>query len=369
LRPTFSLTPGYERYRSSANIPPLLPEKYSLFSFPLQANYELDLFGKNHLKVASAKKMEQEVEQDRRVVELAITSAVAGAYVNLIQTDALIQTTQALVDNLSEIIQLDQQLFQVGVIPYDNVYLAQEDYALYHQNLSLYKGQQAVFAHQLSVLTGITPQTEQTMKRVTLDKLDFPQVLPIGVPSELLTRRPDIIEAELALEKAHIDVKEARREFFPTIDLTGQFGFQTTSLASIFAWGSKFLEAAGTLTQPLYTGGFNTANLHYQKAVALEQLNNYHNVLLSAFQDVEDSLALLKANYGEYQANLSQIKSSQGFINIADTRYTIGVGTKLDLLNTQRQLLTYQIVAEQNKGQSVIDLVSLYKALGGGYSP
>jgi NodT family efflux transporter outer membrane factor (OMF) lipoprotein len=380
LLPSLSVQADAERMRTSANISTttasgsgnsnVAPRRsLDIFTFPLQASYELDLFGKNRLKVQSAKKFQEEMTEDRRVVELSVTSAVAAAYVNLLQADALIQTTQDIIDHLNQSIALRQQLYKGGVIPYDTVLVSEETLAQNSQSLAQYKSQQAVFAHQLSILTNLPPQSPNHLERTSLEHLSLPETLFTGLPSKLLTRRPDVVEAELGLEKANIDVKEARREFFPTLDLTNLIGFSAGKLFQMFDWGSRILDAEGALTQTLFTGGYKTSFLHYQKAVAVEQLNNYRSVLLSAFEDVEDSLSLLKANDTEYQQNLAEIDKAQHFADLANTRFSGGAGTKLDLLDAQTQVLTYQLSAEQNKAQSIIDLVSLYKALGGGYTP
>jgi len=380
LLPSLSTQPSVERLRTSDNIKTttasatgasnVAPRRaLDIFTFPLQASYELDLFGKNRLKVQSAKKYQEEVMQDRRVVELSITSAVAAAYINLLQADAMIQTTQDIIDHLNQSIALRQRLFTGGVIPYDTVLVYQENLAQNEQALVQYKSQQALFAHQLSILTNVPPQSARQMERASLEHVSLPETIFTGLPSKLLTRRPDVVEAELGLEKANIDVKEARREFYPTLDLTTLIGFSAGQLFQLFDWGSRILEAVASLSQSLYTGGYKTSYLKYQKAVAVEQLNNYRATLLAAFQDVENSLSLLQANDKEYHVNLLEMEQAQHYVDLTNRRFVGGAGTKLDLLDAQTQLLTYQVLAEQNKGQSIVDLISLYKALGGGYTP
>ena len=377
LRPTVNLQPEFQRVKTSDTVPVqeqngsiVIPkgQTSNLYSFPLVASYELDLFGKNRLKVQSSQKIEQATVQNKRVVELAISSQVAGAYLNLVQTDALIKTTEELINVTSQSVQLYRQLYTGGVIPYDTVLLTEQNLAQYRQNLAEYKNQRSVFAHQLSILMAVKPQIQEHMQRQTIDDLNFPHDIPVGIPSQLLTHRPDVIEAELNMQSANINVKEARREFFPSLVLSGDMGFSSGLLSEFFYWGSHIYQMAATMVQSLYTGGLKTANLKYNKAVLEEQLNNYYNVLLSAFNDVENSLALFKTNYAEYQENVSEINTSTHYVGLAETRYKTGVGTRLDYLNAQNQFLTYKLLSQQNKSKSLIDLVSLYTSLGGGYS-
>ena len=241
--PSFAIENDFERLRTSDNISTSqtadtgtkVPSNNSinLYNFPLSVNYELDLFGKNKLKVQSAKKTEEEAIQEQRVITLTVTSEILGAYFNFIQTDASIKTTNALINNLNETLKLKQQLYKGGVISYDDILTTEQDLSHNKENLTEYEGQRSVFAHQLCILTGAKPLQENQIKSSTIDQLNFPKDIPVGIPSQLLTHRPDVVEAELALEKANIDVKEARREFFPSINLAGDFGFSAIKLASI----------------------------------------------------------------------------------------------------------------------------------------
>ena len=319
LLPNIAFSPSYERVRTSSTVSTQTSTSGStisggkmlnLYTFPLQASYQLDIFGQNRLKVDSAKKLEMESEIGYKIVQLTISSEVAGAYLNLMQTDALIKTTQALIDNRNLSVKLRRQLFVGGVIPYDTVLLTEQQLSGYRENLAQYKSQRSVFAHQLNVLTGIKPIDEDQIKRSTIDQASIPLDIKVGIPSELLTHRPDVKQAELALQKANIDVKEAKRQFFPIFNLNGDFGFQTDSIHQLFDWKSRIYSFGVTAFQSLYTGGSNTANLKYQKAVAEEQLNNYFSTLISAFGDVENSLALFKDNFAEYQENLREISAS-----------------------------------------------------------
>lgn len=370
-RPNIFLNGSFQRQRTSGSQPitSVQGKTYNLYTLPLQATYQLDIFGQNRLQIDSAKKLEQEAEVSSKIIELEISSEVAGAYFNLMQTDALIKTTQALIENRANSVKLRRQLFVGGVIPYDTVLLTEQQLAAYSENLAQYKSSRSIFAHQLNVLMGLKPINEDQIKRSTIDQSSIPLNVDVGIPSEIVIHRPDVEIAEIALQKANIDVKQARRQFFPTFNLNSYIGYQSQVLAELFDWKSRIYEIGASALQSLYTGGYNTANLKYKKAVAQEQLNNYFSVLIGAFGDVENSIALFKDNYAQYNENIGEIKTSQHYAGLAQVRYTAGVGTSLDYLDAESQVLSYQLLAYQNKSQSLIDIVSIYNALGGGLAP
>lgn len=342
---------------------------YSIYSVPIVASYQMDLWGKNYLLTKSAKKVVEEQRQAARAIALTLVTNVASAYFNLLKADSQIQVLNDLVTNTQQSLDIQQQLFQTGITPYDPMLLTAENLASYQQTLIQYQGQQGIYAHQLMVLTGRNPKAYTDIPRLSLDALQFPSSIPVGIPGELVTHRPDIVQNEIALEKADIDVREARREFLPTLTLTGSFGFASRELDQLFNWKNHAASLIGQAGQSLFTGGAKTAYLQLQKVRAQEQLRIYQSTLLHAYQQVEDSLSSLKADYSGYQTNLQEIEISKHAVTLNETRFRQGISPKLDWLTAQRQLLTFQQVAQQNKANSLIDLVSLYGALGGGYTP
>ena len=365
-RPYISLGAGSQHLRSISQSTGAL-NTLNLYDMPLQASFELDLFGKNKLKVESVQKIEEEQIKENEISRLTISSEVTAAYFNLIESDALIKTSQDLIDDLNQSLKLRQMLYEGGVIAYDDVFLTEKNLSQAKESLTEFLNQRDTFAHQLCVLRGIKPQSEKYISRASIDELNIPPNIPVGIPSALITHRPDVVEAELALEKLHIDVNEARKEFLPSINLTGAFGFASDKLSNLFNWGNDIFQLGGGLLQPLYTGGYNTAKLKYEKALAEEKLHNYYSVLLTSFKEVEDSLALFKNHYNDYQEMSSEIGKDKHYVDLAQIRVNAGFGTRLDYLDTKRQLLSDEILVQQNKIKSMIDIISLYKALGGGY--
>ena len=337
---------------------------YNLYTVPLVATYEVDVWGKNRLKVKSARIAIEQQTQLARATALNLSTQVAAAYFNLLRTDAQIATAQALLANAKQTMAIQQGLFTSGIIPYDGLLLTAEDLAAYQQTLVQANGQQGLYAHQLMFLTGAPPVTQEHIERADLQALVFPSDIPTGIPSELIVRRPDIVASELLLKQSAINVSEARREFLPTINLVGSFGFASRELANLFDWKSHAASLTSVLNQSLFAGGAHFANLKLQKSLAAQQIQAYQSTLLKAFQQVEDSIVTLKADYGGYQQNLVAIRFADKAVALNQSRFNMGISPKLAVLMAQRQQLQFQQLANQNKASSLVDLVNLYSALG-----
>jgi NodT family efflux transporter outer membrane factor (OMF) lipoprotein len=342
---------------------------FNLYSVPLIATYEVDLWGKNRMKVKSARMSIEQQSQLAKAMALNISTQVATAYMNLLRLDAQISTAQALLDNGKQTMAIQQLLFESGISSYDALLITSEDLAGYQQNLTQAQGQLGVYAHQLMLLRGEPPVAAENIQRAKLSAIQFPTDIPTGIPSELITRRPDIVASEIAMRQTYVNVSEARREFLPTINLVGSLGYASRDISNLFDWKSHTGNLISVLDQSLFSGGAKIANLRLQKSLALQQMQNYQGALLRAFQQVEDSLVTMKADYGGYQQNLLAIQFSEKAVKLNDNRYKLGISPRLDTLTARRQLLQFQQVANQNKASSLVDLVNLYSALGGGYTP
>jgi NodT family efflux transporter outer membrane factor (OMF) lipoprotein len=339
---------------------------FNLYTVPLIATYEVDLWGKNRTKTRSARLGIEQQTQLARAMSLNISTQVATAYLNLLRLDSQIATAKALLENAQQTMAIQQLLFQSGIRSYDSLLITAEDIAGYQQTLTQAEGQRGVYAHQLMMLSGEPPVTAENIQRAHLEDIAFPADIPIGVPSELLTRRPDVMASELAMKQSYVNVSEARREFLPTINLVGSLGYASRELAQLFDWKSHAGSLTSVLDQSLFSGGAKLANLRLQKSLALQQIQNYQGVLLRAFQQVEDSLVTMKADYGGYQQNQLAVQASEKAVGLTESRFKLGISPKLDILTARRQLLQFQQVANQNKASYLVDLVNLYSALGGG---
>jgi multidrug efflux system outer membrane protein len=192
--------------------------------------------------------------------------------------------------------------------------------------------------------------------------------LPAGLPSEVLTRRPDVRQAEQQLIAANANIGAARAAFFPRISLTGSVGSASSELDGLFKSGSKAWSVSGNLLQPIFDAGRNSANLDLAKTNREIAVAQYEKSIQNAFREVQDALAG-RATLGEQaRAQLAQANAEQTRFRLADLRYRNGAASFLDVLDAQRALFTAQQAVVQVQAAVVQNQVNLYKVLGGGWT-
>jgi len=230
--------------------------------------------------------------------------------------------------------------------------------------LYLVQQQRAQFEHAIAVLTGNPAASFSVpMRPLTL----APVPVPLGVPTDLLERRPDIAAAErqMAYENAQIGVATAA--FFPQLTLSGAAGYQSTSITNLISAPSAIWSLGGDLLQPVFNGGRNRANLQYVKHTYDETVANYRQTVLVAFQQVEDGLSGLTELSQAANTQNAAVADARRALEIANNRYVGGVTSYLDVITAQSTLLTNERLATQLLGQQMVTEVALIKALGGSW--
>lgn len=351
----------------SGNLPSGLANPLKLFVLPLQVSYELDLWGKNLAQIRSARKQVEATEMQSLSVLNSLSSEVASAYINLLRMDSLIRTEQENLVLLQRVSTLKKSQRQAGLIAYEEVLRADRNVARAETSLIGYRQQQAVFSHELSILTGSPPASADRLERSTLELMTLPRETEAGLPSELLTRRPDIRVQEKLLQSARIDVSVARKAFLPTINLGGSFVLGSTQFNQLFNWKNFANVESATVNQPVFKGGKLFAELDYRKARQKEQMENYRQTVLNAFKDVEDSLAFLRQGYESSQSNGQQMALTKKELELTQDLYRQGLTSRLNVLQAESELIRYRQQSSQSKADTAIATVSLFKALGGGY--
>lgn len=367
--PSISFDPAAYRIALPNNSQDLLPVDNPLhvYTLPLNASYELDLWGKNLDGIRSARRQEEATELQSQAALTTITGEVASAYFNLLRMDALIRDQEENLRLLQRVAELKVSRHQAGLTAYDEVLRAWRDAAQVENELAAYKEQQGIFSHQLAILTGSPPASADQLERASLADLDLPLETEVGSPAELLLRRPDILAQEKILESARIDVRAARKAFLPTINLGVLGGFGALGFKKLWDWGNFFSVASASLSQPIFKGGKLKAELNYRKAKQKEQLETYRQTILTAMKDVEDGLSSLKSGYERMDSNQRQVALTRENLALVDSRYRQGLTPKLDRLQAESELIRYRQNVSQSKADTAIATVSLYKALGGGY--
>ena len=337
----------------------------NVFSPLLNATYELDFWGKNRAALDAARLAAAASRYDRVTVELTVMTSVANTFFQAVEAQDRLKVAR---DNLASAASILKGLrleLKVGTITALDV--AQQETTVAVLNASIPPLQQQLLQSidALAILVG-KPAEEVNITTGTLEALAEPQVIP-GLPSELLTRRPDVAEAEAQLMSANASIAVARASFFPSIDLTASGGYASTALSSLFNPASRVFTLSGGLTQPIFQGGALTGQYAYSKARYAELLADYHKAVISAFSNVEDALVTLQQTDLQYQRQADAVAKARRAYEITQRQFHIGTINILTVLNTEAALFTAEDTLVQVKYAHLAALVSLFNALGGGW--
>jgi outer membrane protein TolC len=202
----------------------------------------------------------------------------------------------------------------------------------------------------------------------SLDRIAIPRVTP-GLPSELLTQRPDIRRQEAQLASATANIGNARAQFFPTIQLTGNGGYQSSALVSLFQPHAAFFQLVGSATQPIFDGGKILGNFEFAKARQDELLQTYRKTIVQAFADVDNALFSIKQTTVKLQLQRDVVTASRRAFDLSEQQLRAGTADIVTVLNTQLTLFQAEDALSQAQLARLLAIVSLYQALGGGWEP
>lgn len=356
--PSASISPGIGSLKMSQ------ADGSGIFNFPLVVNYEADIFLKNRDKTKAAKKQYEASKFDERAAYIAISAAVAGTYFNLVKVDKLIAIQNDIISYKKQIYNLMLKRNNQGITSTADTVKANKDLVLAQTDLIELEKAQNILSNRLAVLIGESPMNSNELKRIAYDDLKFNQEIPAEIPSDIITKRPDILRAEKQLEKAGIDVKIARKEFLPSFKILGLMVFSSSSLGGAFNWNNTLALFGSQAGLSLFSGGQKKANLKIKKNAYEQLLQSYQKTNLTAIQEVNDSLSSLKLDDTKYNQNLEKLKMEQAELVYNEKRYEQGTISYLDLIQRKENLLTMNKTITNSKTDCLIDYISLYKATG-----
>jgi outer membrane protein, multidrug efflux system len=367
--PQANVDPNASRNRYSANRPEVITIgtgslTQSTYEVPFTMSWEPDLFGKYRRGLEASNANLQATAADLYNVNLVLTAELAADYFSLRELDAEYAVVKDSVAIQQRGLQLVEARHSGGVA--SGLDLAQQQTLLDSTTAQLYLVQQQrdQFEHAIAVLTGNPAATFSVPVRpLTLT----PVPVPLGVPSDLLERRPDVATAERQMASANAEIGVAKSAFYPQLTLGGSGGYQSTVLSTLFTAPNAIWSLGGDLLEPVVNGGRNSANLAYTKHVYDENVANYRETVLTAFQQVEDGLTGLdELSLAETKQDAA-VADSRRALDIANNRYVGGVTSFLDVVTAQSVLLSNQRLATQLLGQQMVTEVALIKALGGSW--
>ena len=371
LFPNISVSGSYTRERVSPNTPSITTGQaighastFNDFTVPLDLQYELDVWGRVRRSVESARAQLKATADDVETIKLAIEAEVAADYFTLRALDSELAVLRSSVQVFSKSFELTTNRFEGGIANILEVAQAQTVLETTQAQLPAVALERARFEHALAVLVG----RPAPAFRIPMGALSTtPPLIPPGLPSELLERRPDIAATERRMAAANADIGVAKAAFFPTVELNGLGGFESISAGTLFNWSSRYWAVGPTLTLPLFEGGRLRANLRFAEAAYNETIANYRQTVLAAFSDVEDNLAAQNLLASQYEAQSSALVAARQQLEAANNRYQDGLVTYLEVATAESTELNVEFTAVQVRGQQLVAAVTLVKSLGGGW--
>jgi len=337
------------------------------YSASLSASYEIDFWGKNRDAALAAEETATANRFDRDVVALTTLASVANAYFQVLASQDRLRTADRNIASALRILDAIKQRLSAGTGT--DLDVAQQESVLANQR-ALVPPLRQTLAQNVNALATLVSRPPESL-RVTggsLNQIAAPRVTP-GLPSELLTQRPDIRRQEAQLASATANVGNARAQFFPSIQLTGQGGYQSSALTSLFQPHAAFFSLVGGLTQPIFDGGRILGNFELTKARQDELLQTYRKTVVSAFADVDNALVSIRQTTEKLRLQRDVVAASRRAFQLSEQQLRAGTADIVTVLNTQLTLFQAEDALSQAQLARLLAIVSLYQALGGGWEP
>jgi len=365
--PTLSTAPSItnQRVGASRSSTTTTNSSFTDYSLPFDASWEPDLWGRVRNTVRANVAGAQASAADLQNTKLTIQAELAVDYFQLQGQDALIRLLDQTVADYQESLRLNRVLFSTGIGSDENVAQAEtqlESTQALDTNLGILRAQ---FEHAIALLVG------QPASSFSIPPGPFnmpPPDIPLGVPSQLLERRPDIASAERSVAQANAQIGVATAAFYPNVTLSASAGLESTAISSLFTWPSRVWSIGPSLTETIFDAGLRRATVEQFQAAYDQTVANYRNTVLTAFQQVEDNISELRILSVELGQQDTAVSSANRSLQLAMDRYRFGIDPYLNVITAQTTLLSNQQTAVNLRILQMTTSVQLIKALGGGWN-
>ena len=373
--PTLAVAPSFSRSRTSGTLSttpvntsgtaaPRPQLQSTIYSLPLEASWEPDLWGKVRNTVRQSQYAAQVSAADLENERLTEQASLAEFFFQIRGQDELQKIFNDTVDADQKALELTRALYETGID--DQISVVQAETTLQSAqagatNVGIARAQ---YEHAIAMLVG----KAATNFSVPVRPLTVaPPPIPVGVPSELLERRPDIAAAERSMAEANATIGIAYAAYYPTLTLSAEGGFESSAFTKWFSWPSRFWSVGTALSETIFDAGLRRATVQQYVATYNADLAGYRQTVLTAFQQVEDSLAEVRILSKEIQQEQQAVNSAQTFLKLEQGRYETGIDPYIDVLIAQTTLLSDQQILNNLQVEQMTAAVALVEALGGGW--
>jgi len=365
--PTITAGANASRNRISNNRPPSLTTNgrtYNDYQIPFELTYEVDVWGRIRRTVESYREQAQASAADLATVNLSMHAQVALFYFQARVLDAEEQLLNSTVMQYEQALELIQNRYAGGIASDLEVQQATTQLETTRAQAIDVGVARAQYEHAVAILIG-KPPADFTLAALPLTTP--PPPIPAGLPSELLERRPDIAASERRMASANAQIGVAKAAYYPTISLGATGGFESGVITTLISGPSVLWSAGGSAVAPIFDAGRRRANMDQAIAAYDQTVANYRETVLTGFQQVEDNLAALRILENEAQVQERAVVAAQKYLELANTRYTGGVTSYLEVTTAQSAALSDELTAVNILGRRMVDAVTLVQALGGGW--
>jgi multidrug efflux system outer membrane protein len=369
LFPTLTFDPNGNRSHYSANRSAqpgsvVLGYTGNDFVLPLDLSYEVDLWGRVRRSFKAAREQAQASAASYQNVMLALQADIAQTYFTIRSIDLDRQVDAQAIELRKRNLSLVESLHQGGAASELDVDQAETELASVQADLVGLDLRRAQLENALGTLCG---RAASSFSLAETNRMYQPPGVPVGLPADLLERRPDVAQAERAMAAASEGIGVAKAAYFPSIQLTGSAGVESVDLKRIFDWESRIWSIGPNISLPLFEGGRIRAGVMQARAAYNQAVAQYRSQVLTAFHDVEDGLAGLRLLREQFEAQMRAVDAAKRVADQSRIRYQEGLTSYLQVVEADRTALESQLAAYDLNGQRMVTTVSLIKALGGGW--
>jgi outer membrane protein, multidrug efflux system len=337
---------------------------YELYQGTISAAWQIDLFGRVRRQSEAAQARVYASEQGRRGTLLTVISGVASSYITLRSLDRKLEIARATAANHAGSLHIFKLRFAGGVVSQVEVSQVESQYQQAMQAIPLIEQQIAAQENLLSVLLGRAPGP--ILRGRGIEELAVPSIPP-GLPASLIERRPDVLQAEQNLVAANANIGVARSLYFPTISLTGMFGSLSAAASNFMTGPASIAAIAAGVAGPVFTFGNIEGQVRSAEAAQSEALASYQLTILNALRDTNDALTGAQKTAESYAAQQARVAALREYARLARLKFENGAASYVDVLYAENELFVAELAAMNTAADRLIQLVSVYRALGGGW--
>ena len=370
LWPSANTSASYSRSRRSigiSTIPPKAKVKRDLYEAGFDASWEIDLFGGKRRAIEAARADIDAAVENHRDVLITLLAEVARNYIEVRGSQRRLEIVRKNIQIQQETVDITRVRYKAGLSSELDAIQAEALLATTKSQIPLLENSMKQAIHRIGILLGQNPGALLVELTKEAPIPPAPAAVPVGLPSDLLRRRPDVRRAERELAATTARIGVAKADLFPKFSLTGDFGLQTENLNAFSLTHSRFWSIGPTVRWPIFEAGRIRANIKVQNARQEQSLLNYEKAILSSLEDVENAIVAYNTEYVRHQ-NLSEaVNANRRAVDLASELFTKGLANFLNVLDAERSLYKAEDDLTQSERTVSLNLVTLYKALGGGW--